>query len=490
MVRLDLEGSYPTLHLVGRNGMHKYNNQDHAMMTAMLAARNILAGQRIYNLWDVNEDAEYHEAGASGSGSVPKRAPGPAKDQAGGERTVTPYRLSRPVELTCFALCVAQLAYLAASFVQGSWIIDPNGQLIATDFVNVWASGRQVLDGAVGAVYETLAHKQAEAAAVGHSFEGEYPWIYPPTFLFVAALLACLPFLWAYVSWVALTFVTYLLAIRSIIGNRTGGLFACAYPGILSNLLVGQNGFLSAALIGAALLLLASRPVLAGSLIGLLSFKPHLGILFPVVLVAGGHWRAIAAAAATTGLLFAASWAIFGIESWQAFLQSVPEAPRVALSEGRADLTKIQSIFAVTRLLGGSIGLAWTVQLLFAAFVSAGLLVIWRSKISFAVKAAAFVTASLLVIPYLFLYDLVVLAVAMAFLLRAGQADGYLRGEIAGIGCASLLILIFPLVKAPVGFGATLIVALLVLRRAWRELSVQAQLRAFAPVPQAPPALP
>jgi protoporphyrinogen oxidase len=66
MVRLDLETSYPTLHLVGRNGMHKYNNQDHAMMTAMLTARNILAGERLYDIWDVNEDAEYHEAGASG----------------------------------------------------------------------------------------------------------------------------------------------------------------------------------------------------------------------------------------------------------------------------------------------------------------------------------------------------------------------------------------------------------------------------------------
>jgi protoporphyrinogen oxidase len=65
-IRLDLEHSYPTLHLVGRNGMHKYNNQDHAMMTAMLAARNILAGRRIYDPWNVNEDAEYHEAGSSG----------------------------------------------------------------------------------------------------------------------------------------------------------------------------------------------------------------------------------------------------------------------------------------------------------------------------------------------------------------------------------------------------------------------------------------
>ena len=65
-VRQDLEQLYPSLHMVGRNGMHKYNNQDHAMMTAMLTARNILAGERRYNVWDVNEDAEYHEAGASG----------------------------------------------------------------------------------------------------------------------------------------------------------------------------------------------------------------------------------------------------------------------------------------------------------------------------------------------------------------------------------------------------------------------------------------
>jgi protoporphyrinogen oxidase len=66
MIRLDLESAFPTLHLVGRNGMHKYNNQDHAMMTAMLTARNILAGARLYDVWNVNEDAEYHEAGASG----------------------------------------------------------------------------------------------------------------------------------------------------------------------------------------------------------------------------------------------------------------------------------------------------------------------------------------------------------------------------------------------------------------------------------------
>ncbi len=65
-IRLDLETAYPSLHVIGRNGMHRYNNQDHAMMTGMLAARNIVAGARLYDVWNVNEDAEYHEAGEAG----------------------------------------------------------------------------------------------------------------------------------------------------------------------------------------------------------------------------------------------------------------------------------------------------------------------------------------------------------------------------------------------------------------------------------------
>jgi hypothetical protein len=65
-MRDDLEARFPTLHMVGRNGMHRYNNQDHAMMTAMLTVENIKAGARIYDIWQVNEDAEYHEAGDEG----------------------------------------------------------------------------------------------------------------------------------------------------------------------------------------------------------------------------------------------------------------------------------------------------------------------------------------------------------------------------------------------------------------------------------------
>ena len=85
-VRREIEARWPTLHCVGRNGMHRYNNQDHAMMTAMLTVRNIEAGARVYDVWAVNEDAEYHESGAEGEAAalaslrqVPARLPATLK---------------------------------------------------------------------------------------------------------------------------------------------------------------------------------------------------------------------------------------------------------------------------------------------------------------------------------------------------------------------------------------------------------------------------
>ncbi len=81
-MRAELEEKHPTLHLVGRNGMHRYNNQDHAMMTAMLTVENIVAGERIYDTWCVNEDAEYHEAGDEGAEKALPAREGVTEDQA------------------------------------------------------------------------------------------------------------------------------------------------------------------------------------------------------------------------------------------------------------------------------------------------------------------------------------------------------------------------------------------------------------------------
>ncbi|MBX9774521.1 MAG: DUF2029 domain-containing protein [Xanthobacteraceae bacterium] len=376
------------------------------------------------------------------------------------------FRLTRPLELTCFALCVANVAWLAASLLSGTWLIGPDGLPLATDFVNVWAGGRHALEGAPAAAYDAALHKAAQVAAVGRPFNGEYPWVYPPTFFFAAMVLAMLPIVAAQVVWVSVTFAAYVAAIHGIIRGRAGILLACAFPGIVANFVVGQNGFLTAALVGGMLVFLERRPLLAGVLLGLLSFKPHLGVLIPLVLLVGGYWRVIAAAAVTTVLLAAAAWLAFGGAPWEAFVHALSTASQATLSEGLADWARLQSMFGLVRVLGGGETLAWTLQLLVAGGTAILLCVLWRSRVRFDLKAAGLATGILLVTPYIFLYDLVVLAVAMAFLLRDIQSAGARPGDMLGLAGAAALMLVFPLVVAPVGFLAAVVIAVLVARRA------------------------
>jgi hypothetical protein len=383
-------------------------------------------------------------------------------------------RKPRSLESVCFGLVVAHAVYLAASFVQGSWLIDGQGHGIPTDFVNVWAAGRLVLDGRPEAVYDWTIHKAIENAAVGYAFEGYYAWLYPPPFLFAAALLAAVPIAAAQALWSLLTFPAYVLAIRAIVGHRLGILLAGAFPAVLSNFIVGQNGFLSAALLGGALGFMQRRPTLAGCFLGLLSYKPHLGILFPFVLIAGGRWRVFWSAAVVATLVQAASWAAFGTGTWLAFVQSLSVGSQAFLVEGQAGWNKLQSLFGIVRWLGGSESLAWSLQAALIGIVAIGLCGIWRSRVSFPLKAAALGAGALLATPYLYLYDLVALAVPAAFLFRLGLSAGFLRGEMTGLATASLLILIFPVVTAPVGALAVLTIASLIGRRIFVQLRSQA----------------
>jgi hypothetical protein len=322
------------------------------------------------------------------------------------------------------------------------------------------------LAGHAAAAYDWPTQKLVEESGVGHPFEGYYGWPYPPTFLFFAAALSLLPYISAYVFLAFSTFLAYLATIRAIVGDRVGYLLAAAFPAVLSNLIVGQNGFLSASLIGGTLTLLERQPVCAGVLLGLLTYKPHLGLLFPIALVAGGRWRVFITAGIVAALLAAASWTAFGSASWQAFIAGLSHHTQALLSEGTADWSKLQTAFGLTRALGGSEALAWTVQTVLALVAAGTIALIWRSSAVYEIKAAALATGTLLATPYLFIFDLVVLAVPLAFLFRLGRARGFLAHEMTSIGLACLLILIFPFVKAPVGFAAVLVVAALVVRRA------------------------
>jgi arabinofuranan 3-O-arabinosyltransferase len=379
-----------------------------------------------------------------------------------------PTPLPRLMDSICVAVVVAEAVFLGGSYLRGTWLIAPGGGGVATDFVNVWAAGKLALAGHAAAAYDWPTHKFAEVSAVGHPFDGYYGWHYPPPFLFVAAALALLPYAPALLLWAAATFSAYLVAIRAIVGDRGGYLLAAAFPPVIANFFVGQNGFFSAALFGGTLVLIErQRPIAAGVLLGLLTYKPHLGVLFPIALIAAGEWRVFVSACIVAVLMTAASWLAFGSDSWLAFVGHIGQSSQAVFAEGKADLTKLQTAFGLARDVGGGETAAWIVQAAVALAAAAGVALVWRSRLAYEIKAATLGTAAMLVTPYLYTYDLAVLAVPLAYLFRLGRERGFLAHELPAIGLACLLILIFilPVAKAPVGFVAVLIVAALIAYR-------------------------
>lgn len=368
--------------------------------------------------------------------------------------------------LFLFAFAVANLVWLATAALTGSWLWDAAGRLISTDFLNVYAAGKLALQGLPASAYDWTAHKQMELQVLGYDFKGYYGWHYPPFYLFVAAALATLPYAVAHAGWSAVSFVPFVAAVRTNAGNNIGYLLALSAPALVANVLVGQNGFLTAALTGFTLALLEKRPVFAGICLGLLAYKPHFGILFPVALVAAGHWRAFLAAAATVLALALLSIFAYGLEPWLAFLRWLPVTSQAFLSEGRAEIEKMQSLFALLRTLGAAEWIAWAVQTALVCAIAVAIWFIWRTReLAYEIKAAALGTGVLLATPYIYLYDMVTITVPIAFLIALGMSRGFLRHEVPGIAIAMLLVVSFPFVKLPVGLAASTILAALVLRR-------------------------
>lgn len=388
-------------------------------------------------------------------------------------RPATRSAIPRALLIGCLVLCAINVALLQNGFTAHWWISDENGLGIPTDFVNVWSAGRLVLDGHPALAYDWDIQKQVQVAVLGQNYDGNFAWHYPPPFLFVAGMLAQFPYAVAYVGWAAASFLPYLAAMRAIVGRSFGFLLAAAFPVVFTNTLVGQNGFLTASLIGGTLVLMPKRPVLSGICLGLLSYKPQYGLLFPLVLIAAAQWRVFFTAGVIAVLLAALSWFAFGTESWQAFVHWMPMFDKAFLVEGRAPWGKIQSIFALTRYFGGPETLAWVLQWIMSGAVAILLVLLWRGRnVPYLLKAAALAVGTLLVTPYLFLYDEMVLAIAVAFLVRIGLDEGFARHELPALGLVAALLMIFPLLGAPTGFAATLVVATLIGSRIgpwWRQ---------------------
>jgi len=401
------------------------------------------------------------------------------RDILRGGAWLTPGRI-RLVATLLFVASAAGLVYLV---VTANGLIDAQGRPLGTDFSNVYAAGTYVLDGDPEAPFDPSRQHARERDIFGKATPF-YGWHYPPFFLFVAAILAWLPYGLALALWQAATLGLYLMTIRAIlptplrnrwIASPDWLLPALAFPAVLINIGHGQNGFLTAALLGTALVKLNRAPILAGILFGLLAYKPQFGLLIPVALAASGRWRAFAAAAATVGALAVATTFAFGPQVWQAFLDSTRFTQEVALEQGDTGWYKIQSVFAWVRMWGGSIALAYALQGALIGALAGALIWLWRSAAPYPVKAAALCLAAILATPYSFDYDMMVLAPAIAFLAANGLKRGFDPWEktaLAGLWLAPLVARsVAHMTLIPFGVPAMLAMFILLLRRSTKDLA-------------------
>jgi len=369
---------------------------------------------------------------------------------------LTPAR-ARGYSLILLGICAIAIAgWIAIS----DGLIDRNGKPLGTDFSNVYAAGSLTWQGRPAEAYQpALQHAEEQAVFSGREVPF-YGWLYPPFFFAVAFLVASLPYAWGLAIWLAASLAAYLAAMRAILPRPETLLIAAAFPAVFINIGHGQNGFLTAALLGGALHWLDRRPWLAGVLIGLLAYKPQFGVLIPVALLAGGRWNTIGAAAATVAALVAVSFVTLGGGVWHAFADSMTFTQTVVLEPGGIGWEKIQSAFSAMRMWGAGVHLAYAVQIALALMLAASLAWLWQSNAEFELKASALATASLLATPYVLDYDLVALAVGIVFFVRHGLSRGFRTFEISLLAAAWIAPLLSRGVAGATGVPLGLVVLL------------------------------
>ena len=389
---------------------------------------------------------------------------------------------------TAYARILGGLSLLAAVGWATLSLTDPNpaARPLGPDFVSFWAASKLALAGHPEQVYSPAAHAAVQRAVFGGVDTGYAAFFYPPVFLLVCLPLAALPYLASLGAWLAVTGAACWPVIRGWLGRSATMLPALAFPATFYNIGHGQNAFLTTALFGAGGLWLQRRPWLAGACFGALIFKPHLGLLIPIALIAGRQWKAIAGAAATAGALVGLSLLAFGLKTWTGFL-AVSGLARATLERGLVPPADMQSAFAAIRLWNGPVPLAYAAQALVGLAAALAVAVVFARRRNDQAAAAALVAATLLATPFLLDYDLMLMAVPLAWLFAEGTRRGFLPWEKTGLVAAFLLPLLSRIVAArtglPLGPPVLAMLFALVLRRV---LARDEDAPSFAPSAAAP----
>ncbi len=340
------------------------------------------------------------------------------------ERTESSGGMINPARISRWSLVALgiQLAMLFAIVLGTHGFIVPLSHPTTTDFASFYAAGRLADGPAPALAYNRAAHEAAEQIATSPGINYVF-FFYPPTFLLICGLLPRLPYIMAFVLFETLTAAALLQTLRWVTGR--GGwrqlLPAASFSPLIWNVGIGQNACLTAALFGCATVLLqARRPLGAGLAFACLCYKPHFGLLIPLALAAAGEWSAIAAAGLVLVSLVGISALLFGPETWLAFLHAMSHAQGDFAAGHVVPWRPMISVYGAARMLGAGPAAAYVAEALVSVVVAGCTVWSWRRPDDGSgIRNAVLVSGTLLIAPVGLFYDLVLLLVAVAWIVRS-----------------------------------------------------------------------
>ncbi len=349
-----------------------------------------------------------------------------------------------------FALALLTAAAMA---LFAAWVVGMRPLPPALDFDAFWSAARIAWSQSARAAYDNGVIEAFERAHTHLGAPGYLAFYYPPSFLLLCLPLALLPYAMALAVFEVVQAALLWPALRRIAGVGWGWLPVLAYPGFAMNVFSGQNGGLSASCLAFALLMLDRNPWLGGACLGLLSCKPQLAACVPVALLAARRWRAAAAAACVAGALAGVATLVLGTGAWAGFLANAPAA-RGDIETLAIKWPMMQSFYAGIRMAGLPVVVGYGGQLVVAAGALAVLVgICWRRR-GAGPEMAALSVVALLVTPFLYDYDLVLMAAPIAWV----AGDALRRGWLPGEKIVLLLCYLAPLGARAAGMGLHVVI--------------------------------
>jgi hypothetical protein len=363
----------------------------------------------------------------------------------------------------------------SALVVTSTAMIDRFAKPLGYDFITFWAASHLTLAGEAAAAFDTHRIFAAEQAAVPAN-TSIFLWHYPPTYQLLVMPLALLPYIAAFLVFVGATLLAYVLVLRRFIDERIADsreavMLLLAFPGTFICVFHGQNALLSAVLFGAAILAAErGRIWCAGLALGCLAYKPQLGVLIPIALVASGQWRLFFAIGASALGFVAISTLVLGPDLWLVFIRNMPLV-REIMEAGFLPWHKMPSAFVFFRYLGVSEPIAYGAQLLTMVGAAASVALVWSRCGVTRISWAVLIAATLLVPPYTFDYELAIAGLALALLASEMARRGASRREKAALvfifAAPALLAPVAQATHVQIGYPALLLLLALCVRQAY-----------------------